>query len=360
MTQLKTSLFALCIGLSTTAYCQAPKYSNEFLGIGVGAQALSLGGAFAAQTHDVTAGFWNPAGLTEIEGNMMHNEYFSGIAKYDYGALGIKIDDNKTIGISVIRFAVDDIPYTIDLIDENGNIDYDRIKTFSSGDYSFIFSFAKKMKKEGLRFGGNAKVIHRKTGDFAKAWGFGLDAGAQYDVGNWTLAAVGKDITSTFNAWSFNTEDLEKVFIQTGNEIPENGLEITLPRLILGVALKTQLTSKISFTPEANIDITFDGKRNVVIKSDPMSIDPKAGVEFGYDGFIFVRGGFNNIQQIKNIDQSTSTSVQPNIGVGLRLKSLFIDYALTNIGGGATDLYSNVFSLKLNINKQKNVAVPNN
>jgi hypothetical protein len=80
-----------------------------------------------------------------------------------------------------------------------------------------------------------------------------------------------------------------------------------------------------------------------------MSIDPKIGVEFGYDDFIFLRAGLGNIQTIKNIDASTSTTAQPNIGIGLRLRNVIIDYALTNIGNSSESLYSNVFSLRLNI-----------
>ncbi|MBP6513200.1 MAG: hypothetical protein KA347_11055, partial [Bacteroidia bacterium] len=259
------------------------------------------------------------------------------------------IDATRTIGVSVIRFAVDDIIDSTDLIDKDGNIDYDRLKSFSSADYAFLFSFAQKTKITGLSLGANAKVVHRKVGDFAKAWGFGLDAGAQYEKGKWTFAAVGKDITSTFNAWTYNTENLEAVFNQTGNAIPENGLEVTLPRLILGTAFKTNIIKKITVNPAIDLDITFDGKRNVPVKTDVMSIDPKVGVEFGYDDFIFLRAGLGNIQTIKNIDASTSTTAQPNIGIGLRLKNVTIDYALTNIGNTSESLYSNVFSLRLNI-----------
>lgn len=350
------------LAIATTAVnAQTPKYSNEFLGIGVGARALAMSGAQCALTDDASAGYWNPAGLAQVKGNLqlnfMHSEYFAGIAKYDYGSLAAPIDATKTVGVSVIRFAVDNIIDSTDLIDKDNNINYDRLKTFSSADYAFLLSFAKKMKKEGLRLGGNAKIIHRKAGDFAKAWGFGIDAGVQYDKNHWRLGAVGKDITSTFNAWSFNTEKLKDVFAQTGNEIPQNGLEITLPRLVIGAAYQTAISKKISFAPELDADITFDGKRNVLIKSNPVSVDPKFGFEFGYDDFIFLRAGLGNIQEIKNIDQSTSTSVQPNMGVGLRLKNLTIDYALTNIGHNSGELYSNVFSLKLIINKQKKKEV---
>ncbi len=358
-----TLLLLSIVTVHPVAFSQAPKYSNEFLAIGVGARGLGMSGAQAALVDDVTSGYWNPAGLVLAKGNiqigLMHSEYFAGIAKYDYGALAAPIDETRTAGISVIRFAVDDIIDTTELIDKDGNVDYDRLKSFSAADYAFLFSYAQKMKMQGLRVGGNVKVVHRKVGDFAKAWGFGLDLGAQLDRGNWKFGAVGKDITSTFNAWSYNTEKLEDVYAQTGNEIPENGLEVTMPRLILGAAYKAGLGKKISVQPALDIDITFDGKRNVPIKSDVVSVDPKFGVEFSYDNFIYLRAGLGNIQKVKNIDNSTSTTVQPNMGVGLQFRNISIDYALTNIGNSAQTLYSNIFSLRLSIFRQKTAAATN-
>ncbi|MBT8195639.1 MAG: hypothetical protein KJO64_04385, partial [Bacteroidia bacterium] len=282
---------------------------------------------------------------------LMHSEYFAGIGKFDYGTLAIPIDNTRAVGISVIRFAVDDIPDTIDLIDKDGNINYDRLRSFSTADYGFLFTYSKKTAKEGFRYGGNVKVIHRKVGEFANAWGFGLDLGAQYEHKNWTFGAMGKDITSTFNAWSYNTERLEDVFAVTGNDLPENGLEVTLPKVVLGAAYNIQLTEKIYATPEVDIDMTFDGKRNTVVKSDVVSIEPHGGVEFSYDNFLFLRAGVGNIQEVTSITGSESTTAQPNIGVGVKIKNVSIDYALTNIGNDEF-LYSNVFSLKWNIFKK--------
>ena len=63
----------------------APKYSNEFLSLGVGADAFSMGNAVVASTEGVNASYWNPAGLiqqsTKMEASLMHSEYFAGIAK---------------------------------------------------------------------------------------------------------------------------------------------------------------------------------------------------------------------------------------------------------------------------------------
>ena len=237
--QSLTVLFiTVFIGLTSA---QAPKYSNEFLAIGIGARGLSMAGAQVASVGDITSGYWNPAGLTKGTGDLqiglMHAEYFAGIAKFDYGAIAAPIDETRTIGFTLIRFAIDDIIDSTELIDADGNINYDRLKSFSAADYAFMFSYSKITNIEGFRYGGNVKVIHRKVGDFATAWGFGLDLGIQYQKNKWHFGAMARDITSTFNAWSFNTEKLETVFLQTDNEIPENGLEITLPKLILGLLI---------------------------------------------------------------------------------------------------------------------------
>ncbi len=348
-------LFAALISFEFVS-AQAPKYSNEFLSIGVGGRALGMSNAQVASVNDVTGGFWNPAGLTliksDVEVTAMHSEYFAGIAKYDYGAVATKIDATRALCFSLIRFGVDDIPDTSELIDASGNINYDKLKSFSAADYAFYFSYAKKAKLEGLRYGGSAKIIHRIVGDFGKAWGFGFDLGAQYQKGKWTFGVLGKDVTSTFNAWSFNTEKLVDVYTVTNNEIPKNSLEITLPKLILAAAYKTNVSKKITLQAELDGDMTFDGQRNVVINSNPVSVDPHFGIELGYDEFIFLRGGIMNIQSVKNIGGGTSTIYQPNMGIGIRLKNLSIEYALSNIGSQET-LYSNIFSLKLDIYKHK-------
>jgi len=365
------SVFAFSQNENAAETDLTPKYVNEFLTIGVGARALGMSLSQVASVKDVTAGYWNPAGLLGIKSTLqasaMHSEYFAGIAKYDYAAVGKAIDSVSAASFSFIRFGVDDIPNTTELIDAGGNIDYDRITTFSAADYAFIFSYARKglpfyqgfNKKEirdqnsvrGFRWGASAKILYRQIGDFANAWGFGLDAGLQYDLDKWHFGASARDITGTFSAWSYSlSERTKEVFEQTNNDIPENGLEIALPRVILGAAREFQI-KKISVLAEINTNITTDGKRNTIVSTNAVSIDPSMGIEVGYNNIIFFRSGIGNIQRYTDFDGSKYLTIQPNIGIGLRIKSLYLDYALSDIGNVSDVLYSNIFSLKYELFK---------
>ena len=216
----------------------APKYSNEFLAIGVGAKNFGMGNSVISNVDDVTAGYYNPAGLLKIKKNiqvgLMHSEYFAGIAKYDYIGVSKRLDDKSVGAISLIRFGTDDIPNTTQLIDKDGNIDYDRITRFSAADYALLVSYARKLPK-GLDVGANFKIIHRRIGDFANSWGFGIDASINYEYKDWKFAGVVRDVTTTVNAWSYSIDEATReVFDRTGNEIPENSTELTLPRIIMG------------------------------------------------------------------------------------------------------------------------------
>ncbi len=356
MRLLVTGCVLLSLLLPFQVSAQARKYSNEFLSIGVGARALGMSNSVVASADDVTAGYWNPAGLlgvkSDLQVGLMHAEYFAGIAKYDYGALVKTIDTSSAFALSVVRFGVDNIPNTTELIDASGNINYDRITEFSAADYAFIASYARKLKIPGLEVGANFKVIHRKVGDFARSWGFGLDAGLRYRRGDWRFGAVARDITTTFNAWSYSLSDqMKDVFALTGNEIPENSIEITMPKLLLGAARQFRIGEKFTLLTELNLDMTFDGKRNVLIKSRPVSIDPHFGLEAGYRNIVFLRAGIGNIQGSKDINNKNITTFQPNLGIGLRIKRIAIDYALTDIGDQSVALYSNIFSLRFDIYK---------
>lgn len=354
------------IVLAQPVQAQFRKYSNEFLNIGAGARGLAMGSAQVATVSDGTAGYWNPAGLTNVKDhpqlNLMHAEYFAGIGKYDYGSLILPMKDNKRVlGLSLLRFAVDDIPNTIFLVEPDGTINFSNIQTFSSADYAFLVSLAQeKNLKNGTKLSGgiNAKIIHRKAGSFATSWGFGFDAGIQLTGKRWRLGAVARDVTTTFNAWSFSlTDKMREVFYVTKNDIPVKSTELTAPRLIAGGAYNFKLNRNLNLLAEMNLDFTFDGRRNTVISSSIASIDPKLGLEASWKDVLFIRAGINNFQKALDDKDITNTKkiwiYQPSVGTGFKISNVQIDYAFTNLANQSNPLYTHVFSLKVDLKKKE-------
>ena len=343
---------AILFAAPVRAQDQTPKYSNEFLSLGVGARGLAMSATQTSFSGDATSGYWNPAGLPFLEykyqGALMHASYFAGIANYDYAGFAAALDSTSGLGLTLLRFAIDDIPDTRFLYDANGAINYDNIQFFSAADYALLVSYGRKTNWiPGLSLGGSVKIVHRKVGEFASAWGFGLDAGAQWRSGRWNAGLMVRDITTTFNAWSHNTEMVEDIYLQTGNQIPESTVEITLPKAILGISYQWNVYKGFHLLIATDLDATFDGTRNVPVKLGNLSIDPHAGLEINYEHTVFLRGGVRNFQQIKDFDGALSWTYQPDVGLGLKINRFSVDYAFTNIGDQSESLYSHVFSLML-------------
>ena len=361
-----TKLICLLI-LPCCGFAQFRKYSNEFLNIGAGARGLGMGASVSASVNDGTAGYWNPAGLTSVQDNpsinLMHASYFDNIGKYDYGSVAIPVSDNRrTLGLSILRFAVDDIPNTLFLVEPDGSINYGNITTFSSADYAFLFSFAQKIKDDDnlkMSFGGNAKIIYRKVGHFATAWGFGFDAGFKMQKNRWTLGIVAKDVTTTFNAWSFSfTEKEKEVLYLTKNDIPVKSTELTAPRLTVGNSYNFRLGASANLLAEADFDFTFDGQRNTIISSKALSIDPHLGLEASIKDVFFIRAGIYNFQKaLADGDTTNQKKVwiyQPSLGAGFKIKNVRIDYAFSNLANQSNPLYTHIFSLRFDLAKKEN------
>ena len=346
-------VFAIVLLVTCTLAAQTSRvYSNEFLNIGVDAAAFGRANAVVASSSDVNSVYWNPAGLLKLEDkqvSLQHAEYFGNIANYDYAAFATPLDNRSAVGFSIIRFAVDDILNTTQLIDDQGNIDFNRISLFSTADWAFTASYARALPLDGLNVGVNAKVVRRIIGDFASSWGFGLDASVQFESSNnWQFGIIARDITTTINAWSIDEEQFAT--IQNAVEGQNQGLpersEITIPSLQLGFGKRFDILRFYTLEAELDFNVRF-AQTNDIISTSFASITPALGFEFGYDSLVFVRAGVGNFQNIQQLDGNDNVGFQPNIGVGFKYRGVKVDYALTDIGDQSAALFSNVFSLTL-------------
>ena len=323
------------------------------MNIGVDAAALGMSGAVTATTNDVNSGYWNPAGLVHLQDNqlaLMHSSYFANIANYNYAAFAMPLDDRSAVGISMIRFGVDDILDTTQLIDQQGNINYDRINLFSAVDYGITLSYARKLPISRLNYGINAKIIRRIIGDFATSWGFGLDLGIQFEHKNWKFGLMARDITTTFNAWSFDDDRLQEIqnAIPGQNQEEPEATELTLPKLQLGIAKTFVFNYDYALKVEMDLIARFE-QNNDLVATSFVSINPALGFELGYIDLVSLRGGVGNFQNEIQFDSSETLTFQPNLGIGFKYNGIAIDYAITDIGDQSVALYSNVFSLKVDL-----------
>tara|TARA_B100001287_G_scaffold276717_1_gene288910 strand:- start:5084 stop:6121 length:1038 start_codon:yes stop_codon:yes gene_type:complete len=330
------------------------KYSNEFLNIGVDARSIGMSNAVVSLIDDVNSTYWNPAGILNIERDelsLMHSNYFANIANYNFISYAKKIDDESALGFSLIRFGVDDIMDTTQLIDNQGNIDYNRINLFSAADYAFLFSYAKKNRLLNINYGINVKLIRRIIGEFANSWGFGFDLGIQHKNKNgWNFGLMARDITTTYNKWSFDNEriaDIQNSIIGENQEIPEKS-EISIPKLQIGVSKQFDINREYTILTAFDLFILFE-ETNDIFSSEIASINPAVGLEFGYIDLVYLRLGVGNFQNEIQYDSTTELTFQPNFGIGFKMNEIEINYALTDVGDQSVALYSNIFSLKFNL-----------
>lgn len=207
-----------------------------------------------------------------------------------------------------------------------------------------------------LDVGVNAKLVYRNVGKFASGYGFGFDIGAIYHADNgWNYGAVMKDVTTTVNFWTVNQKELSTIVNgEEFNPAPKDKLELTMPKLNLGMSKNFEINRDLELMPEVGINVDF-AKTAAVISTDFASITPYAGAELKFQDMIFVRVGLNRFQTIADIENlKRKVSFQPSAGIGVKYQGLTLDYAITNSGIGGSNFFSNFFSLKLDMGDFRN------
>jgi hypothetical protein len=308
------------------------KYAGEFMTIGVGGRALGMGGAAVATSEDVTAGYWNPAGLARImypQATLMHAELFGNLSNHDYAAVAVPFGPDASLGLSVIRLGVDDIPNTQNAgVDASGNLTYDpaqfsridpsRVTYFSAADWAFLLTYARSASSD-FSYGANVKVLRESLGDHG-ATGFGVDVGALYRMNEFlAFGANLQDATTTLLAWD------------TGRK------ELVAPTLKIGAAgFLPALGGR--FTPAVDFDVRFENRRYAsMIHLGGVSIDVHSGLEYQFKNVVFLRAGYSDVKQ-------------PTFGAGLHLPKLSIDYSFVKFDNqdqlGNTHRISILFTLE--------------
>ncbi len=295
------------------------KYAGEFMAIGVGGRPLGMGGAFSAVANDITAAYYNPAGLAHLnypQISLMHAEHFGDLVNYDYGSVAIPYGNDLSFGVTAVRLGVDGIPDTRKaLYDANGDgivdinqgdrLDYSKISEFSNQDWVFYLTFAKR-QTDKFYWGANIKIIRRDIAEFG-ATGIGFDVGALYTpVENLFVGANIQDVTTTLVAWN------------TGRN------ELVSPTAKIGAAYMLNILGGI-ITTAVDFDVRFENRRSSAYGNlGPVSFDTHAGLEYTFKNLFSIRGGYNDVKQF-------------TVGAGVKLPKLNIDYSFARFSYAELD-----------------------
>lgn len=99
----------------------------QFLKIGVGARAMALGGSFTAIANDVSTIYWNPAGITNLQGLSLaasHNEWFADIS-HDFAGVVYSLTSSDFVALHVVALNTGEQEVTTVTQPEGTGIYYD-------------------------------------------------------------------------------------------------------------------------------------------------------------------------------------------------------------------------------------------
>jgi hypothetical protein len=363
MTFLRSAVLA-CLGLGLAAgqadAQRVAKYGADFLAGGVGARALAMGGAHVGMASDVHATYWNPAGLQAMgsaEVAYMHAERFAGAVSFDYGAVALPLSARSTVSLAWFRSGVNDIKNTLDAWDperDQPRPDPDQyVTTFSAADHALFVGYSRALAG-GLDLGVTAKIIRRKIGSFAGAWGYSFDVGVRYVRGALALGAVVQDATTMLQSWSVDADRLAPIRDVFGDELPSGGTELVLPVLRLGSAYSWAVPGG-RLALAADLDLSFDGQSaNVLdVGGGAVAFHPRAGFEYTFRDVVALRGGIARVLDTER----EGLDVSPAVGSGLRLGRFAIDYGFGDFSGLVSELgYSHRVSVSFDLARARPAA----
>jgi opacity protein-like surface antigen len=305
----------------------------EFLKIGVGPRAIGMGSAFTATSDDITALYWNPGGLANLNSNQAFFNHVNWIAdiNYDYAALAVKVPGFGVLGTFVSILSTNDMPVrTIERPEGTGEL-------FTYSTLAIGLSYARNLTEQ-FSLGFNVKYISENLWHM-NSTGFAMDVGTLYKIPVLNEMRVAASISNFGTKMKLNGRDILSVK-QVGSGSSPNlintDLELDsydLPLLFrIGIAVDAMKSSSNRVT--IGVDAIHPNDHTEYINT---------GLEYSWNEIVFLRGGYNSLFELDSEKGLT-------LGFGLHyrvidLVQVGLDYAYQDFGRLSNVQY---FSLSIN------------
>ncbi|NWF88972.1 MAG: PorV/PorQ family protein [Ignavibacteriaceae bacterium] len=316
----------LCIILHLNSSAQIGSSLNktgttaaQFLKIGVGPRAIGMGGAYTALADDINSMYWNPAGISRMNGKEAYFNHVDWIldVNLDYAGFALDVSDLGTLGGFISVMSMDDMPIrTLEQPEGTGEL-------FSSGAIVIGLSFARNLTEE-FSIGFNAKYVNEHIWN-ESARTFAIDVGTQYVIPFLNQFRLGASISNFGPKMKMSGRDIiqsttvgsgEGNLINTDLQLDE----FELPLLFrIGVAVDAIKTENNRLTIAADAIHPNDNSEYV-----------NAGLEYTWNEIFFVRGGYKSL-----FEEEGEQGLTIGAGINYRILDAFklkVDYAYQDFG----------------------------
>jgi len=292
-----------------------------FLKIGIGSRAISLGGAFVAESSDLSALYWNPAGLARLNSgavSLTHTEYLADI-DYNYAAVGIPLGAAGTVAASIILLDSGDMEVrTVARPEGTGEF-------FKAQDFALQLSYARALTTN-FSIGTTVKYISESIWH-SKASGFAFDVGVLFTT-PYPRLRLGANMANFGGKMQMNGRDI--LFSQDPTPGQSGDVEIVnaeylldrydLP-LLFRVGLAWDAVTTNDHTLLALLDATHPNDNSEFVN---------VGFEYGFRDLLNLRIGYKNVFEDDG-EQGLTFGGGINIRIDRSVRAGF-DYAYADFG----------------------------
>ena len=261
-----------------------------------------MGDAFVAVANDVSALYWNPAGLTQFSENQIifsHNQWVVDI-NHDFIGAVYHLDETNTFGVSLTSLSMDEMKVTTEYAPD-GTGEY-----FGFSDLGISVSYSRKMTDQ-FSFGGTVRYIEESL-DKLKMRGIMIDLGTYY----WTGLGTSRFAVTVSNFGNDIAPDGEVVLV--GNRTKSDSQSFSPPTMFrIGFAIEPYEDEQNKITTSIQLNHPNDNSENLSL-----------GFEYVWNKMFYARGGYKI-----NVDEQ-NYSFGAGVNVPISVANISVDYAYAN------------------------------
>jgi len=286
--------------------------SFQFLKIGGDARGSAMSEAVIAVTNDVSALYWNPAGLVNSTSNQIvvsHAEWLVDL-KHEFFGMRYALGENDFVGFSFTSLHTDPMPITTEY-QPTGNGNY-----FNFSDVAIGGTYARKMTDQ-FSFGITARYVRENIAELH------TDA-ILVDIGTYYFMGLGSSRFSVVvTNFGDNVEPKGSTLNGAGEKV--NSFQGFSPPTLfkLGYAFEPWQDEINRLTTSIQLNHPNDNAENV-----------RFGAEYEYDKMFFLRAGVKRTIGESFLGKSISSAEDVSFGGGVKIPLGItianVDYSFSN------------------------------